>query len=129
MLLVGFSGFYCVHYLQALLGVDSFNCLLWNDGPATLNASRINDLPPHLSRLKVSPSEMCHGASPPTLLGEMRVEGQGQEQEGKGLGGGPRHSLRALTKQPHSPCCKRPHSRPGTTKNHTERLTHSLNGI
>lgn len=29
-LFMGFSGLYYIHYLQALLGADSFNCFHWN---------------------------------------------------------------------------------------------------
>ena len=77
VLFMGFSGLYYTHYLQALLGVDSFNCLHWNDSPCKTEHEQNLRFATHLSRQKVSPSETGITVHLPTPLKEMRVESQG----------------------------------------------------
>lgn len=90
VLFMGFSGLHYIHYPQALLGVDSSNCLHWNDRPC--KAERVQNLrfTTHLPELRVRPSEVhvTAGTSTPTFLREVRRGSQGQNQE-RGLGRGP----------------------------------------
>lgn len=89
-LFMGFSGFYYIHYPQALLGVDSSNCLHWNDRPCKTECAQNLRFTTHLPRLRVSPSEVhvTAGTSPPTLLGKVR-RGESVPEPGGGLVRGP----------------------------------------
>lgn len=86
-LFMGFSSLYYIHYLQGLLGVDSFNCLHWNNGPCKTEHEQNLWFTAHLSRLKVSPSQICVTAHLPWLFsGRWKWESQSQEWQGNGAG-------------------------------------------
>lgn len=85
VLFMGFSGLHYIHNPQSLLGVDSLNCLHWNNRPCKTEHAKNLRFTTHLPRLRVSASEarVTAGTSPPTFLRMLRRGSQGQNQEGE----------------------------------------------
>lgn len=89
MLVVVFSGLYYIHYLQALLGVDSFNSLHWNYNPwKTECRQEFTIYCPSVKAESQPLRNVCHSTSPLTLLEE--TEGE------RGMGAGDEHRHKTL---------------------------------